>query len=373
MVNKKGDEESGKKYFKFEPDYAVPPGETLRETIEHLGMSQTELARRTGRPIKTINEIVKGKAAITADTALQLERVLNVPAGFWNNLERNYREALARLDERNRLEGQLEWLKQIPVNRMVKYGWIEDQKDKIDKLKSVLNFFGVASIDAWKDIWGKFLSGSKVAFRKSTAYESETGALTVWIRQGQIEAKDISCKPFDLYRFKRSLDIMKVLTKEPPEVFVPEMTALCANSGIAAVFTPEMPGCKVNGATYWASPEKAVIQMSLRYKTDDHLWFTFFHEAGHILEHGKREVFIEYEGQKDKSEEEASFFASEKLIPKSELQNFITGGRFGSNAVMAFADRLGIAPGIVVGRLQHDGIIPFSHLNGLKRRFKWSN
>lgn len=373
MANKKEDEKISKMYFEFKPDYAIPPGNTLLETIEHLGMSQAELARRTGRPPKTINEIIKGKAAITPDTALQFERVLGVPANFWNNLERNFRELLAELEEKNRLEGQVEWLKQIPVSSMVKYGWIEEQKNKVDKLKAVLNFFGVASVEAWQDVWGKFLSGSRVAFRKSATYESETGALTVWIRKGQIEAKNISCKPFDPYRFKRSLDTIKVLTKESPEVFVPEMTTLCANSGIAAVFIPEMTGCRVNGATYWASPEKAVIQMSLRYKTDDHLWFTFFHEAGHILEHGKREVFLEYEGQVDKSEEEANFFAAEKLIPKSELQDFIDRGRFSSNAVMAFANRMSIAPGIVVGRLQHDGVIPFRNLNGLKRYFKWSN
>ena len=96
MANKKEDEKLSKMYLKFEPDYTVPPGETLLETIECLGMSQAELARRTGRPVKTINEIIKGKTAITPDTALQLERVLSVPASFWNNLERNYRESLAQ-------------------------------------------------------------------------------------------------------------------------------------------------------------------------------------------------------------------------------------------------------------------------------------
>ena len=57
----------------------------------HLG---AELAESTGRPRKTINEIIAGKAEITAETALQLERVLGIPASFWNNLERNYQESL---------------------------------------------------------------------------------------------------------------------------------------------------------------------------------------------------------------------------------------------------------------------------------------
>jgi addiction module HigA family antidote len=89
----------------FIPDYAIPPGETLLDTIKALGMPQAELAERTGSPKKTINKIIKGKAPITPDTALQLERVLGVSAAaFWNNLEKNYRETLARLAEQERLQ-----------------------------------------------------------------------------------------------------------------------------------------------------------------------------------------------------------------------------------------------------------------------------
>lgn len=87
----------------YQPDIAIPPGETLREAIEALGMSQAELAQRTGRATKNINEIIMGKAAITPDGALQYERVFGVPASFWNILESNYRNTLARLSEQERL------------------------------------------------------------------------------------------------------------------------------------------------------------------------------------------------------------------------------------------------------------------------------
>ena len=88
----------------FAPNYAVPPGSTLLETIESLTMSQAELVSRMGRPPKTINEIVKGKASITPETALQLEKVLGIPATYWNNAERNYREILARIENERQLE-----------------------------------------------------------------------------------------------------------------------------------------------------------------------------------------------------------------------------------------------------------------------------
>lgn len=92
------------------PDYAIPPGETLAEVIHDRGMTQAELAERMGRPTKTINEIVKGKAAITPETAIQLERVLGVPARFWNSLEKNYREDLARIQETEKLRNGGEWM-----------------------------------------------------------------------------------------------------------------------------------------------------------------------------------------------------------------------------------------------------------------------
>jgi addiction module HigA family antidote len=128
----------------FMPDYAVSPGETLAETLKAIGMSQKELAERTGRPLKTINEIIKGKAAITPETALQFERVLGTSAGFWNNLERNYQETLARINEHKRLNQKTDWLRKVPVSRLIKMGWIKKHENKVQQLREVLNYFGVA-------------------------------------------------------------------------------------------------------------------------------------------------------------------------------------------------------------------------------------
>ena len=134
----------------FEPDFVSLPGETLQEVLDERKISQANLAERTGRPKKTINEIVQGKAAITPETALQLERVLGIPAGFWNNLERNYRENLARIEERDRLLSHVDWLDRVPCGPMIKKGWIKKCSDKVEQLREVLNFFGVASPVHWR-------------------------------------------------------------------------------------------------------------------------------------------------------------------------------------------------------------------------------
>ncbi|KRT74914.1 MAG: plasmid maintenance system antidote protein [Deltaproteobacteria bacterium CSP1-8] len=358
---------AAEKDLAYSPDYAVPPGETLLETIEALGMTQADLAARTGRTLKTINEIVKGKAPIRPDTALQLERALGVPASFWNNRERNYREVMARREERERLKGQGKWLRELPVRSMVMLGWVSEYRDRVRQLQELLNFFGVASPDQWHGLW----SGGEIAFRKSAAFRSNPGAVAAWLRKGEVDANRLRYAPYDESKFRAALSSIRALTVESPEVFQPELVRLCAEAGVAVIFTPELSGTRVNGATRWLSPDKALIQLSLRYKTNDHLWFTFFHEAGHILLHGKREVFLEGEKSEDGKEKEADRFASNVLIPAGEYRKFVERGLRNQGEIRRFAERLGIAPGIVVGRLQHDEIIPQSYFNDLKIRLAW--
>lgn len=360
------------KQFKnqFSPDYAVPPGETLLETIQTLGMSQADLAERTGRPLKTINEIIKGKTAITSETALQLERVLGVSASFWNNLERNYREARARLDEQGRLQNQLAWLEQIPIKDMIKLQWIVALDDPIEQFQAVLQFFGVASPDQWKHIWGK----PSAVFRQSRAFQSDPGAVAAWLRKGELDAQKIGCQPYDSAKFTAALDQARALTTTLPDEFCPALTHLCAEAGVAVVFVPELPKARASGATRWLLPTKALIQLSLRYKTDDHLWFTFFHEAGHIVLHGKRDVFLESDIPADEKERQANDFAANLLINPDNLKRLVETGTHRSKAgIKQFAKGTGIAPGIVVGRLQHDNLLPQTHCNDLKRHFVWKN
>lgn len=351
--------------LEFRPDYAVPPGRTLLETIEEHGMSQAELASRTGRPLKTINEIIKGKAAITPTTALQLERALGVPARLWNNLETNYREALARIEEQRHLDAGIAWLNGIPVRALVREGVVRDLPNKADMLAELLNFFGVGSPSSWERVWSR----QKAAFRRSLAFEISPGSVAAWLRIGELTAQKITCSPFARNRFRAALTALRRLTVEPPEVFQPQLERLCAEAGVAVVFVSELPKTRVSGATRWLTSNKALIQLSLRYKTDDHLWFTFFHEAGHILLHGKRDIFLEGNGADDIKEQEANRFAANILIPPTEFQTFLKKGEMTGTAIQRFATQLRIAPGIVVGRLQHEDILPYSHCNDLRRRF----
>jgi HTH-type transcriptional regulator/antitoxin HigA len=367
----------------FTPDFAVPPGETVLEVLESLGLTQIELAERTGRPKKTINEIINGHAAITPETALQLERVLGVEAAFWTSLEGEYRGALAKRAERERLAQQVGWLRELPVKAMIKAGWIEAKSSTVEQLEVVLSFFGVASVESWGDVWRDYRGA--VAFRESATFESDFGAMTAWLRRSELEGRAITTAPYDAVAFKVALAEIRGLTTEDPSVFCPRMVDRCAAAGVAVVFVPEVPHLRVCGATRWLSSEKALIALTLRYKRDDHLWFTFFHEAAHILLHGKRSVFVE-ENQHTRStsdarsandvaqqEEEANRFSRDFLIPPADYAQFKLRHSFGKDSIRTFAKQVGIAPGIVVGRLQHDEILPYpTPLNRLKQSFAWA-
>ncbi|SPD73985.1 Addiction module antidote protein, HigA family [uncultured Desulfobacterium sp.] len=354
------------------PDSVSPPGETLQETLEALGMSQADLAERTGHTPKMINEIIKGKAPITPRMSIELERVLDIPASFWNNRERDYRENLARREEHARLEEHVKWLDSIPVSDMVKWGWIKGFKEKVPQLQEALRFFGIASPDQWQAVTESL--GRQVAYRKSNAFTVDNGALMAWLRKGQLDAKQIHCKDYDEKTFRATLNSVRNLTVEPPEVFQQKLPEMCSACGVAVVFVPELPKTRVSGATRWLTASKALIQLSLRYKSDDHLWFSFFHEAGHIIKHGRKDIFIEGSdiSMDDNKEEEANRFAAECLIPLSEYNRLVGNAPYSKAKIRELAAQLCIAPGIVVGRLQHDGLLPVTHCNDLKKRFKWA-
>ena len=352
--------------YGFEPDYAIPPGETLREVMESLGMSQKELARRTDLTVQSLNRIFKGMQPITYETANRLELATGVSATMWNNLEAQYREQLARIHERERLQDDLDWLKEIPVAELVKRGVLPRPKDTVEQLREVLKFYGVSSVEAWHRIW----EAPAVAARRSPCFESKRGPASAWIRLGELQARAINCQTFDKVRFKKALKQIRYLIREPAHVFQPEMKRLCAESGVAVAMVREMKKVPWNGATKWLTPHKAMILLCLRGRGEDKFWFSFFHEAGHVLHDSKKDLLINDGSQDDPREKQANDFAAESLIP-SKYDDAIR--RIRSKAeIVQMADLLGIATGIVAGRYQFlTG--NWHYFKELIRTLEWNN
>jgi addiction module HigA family antidote len=354
-----------KKLYPYEPDYAVPPGYTLEDTIEFQGLTQAELAERTGLSAKTVNRIIQGIDPITQETALKLEQVTGISARTWNLLEADYREQLERLAFRKRLAPYVGWLKELPVKELVARGVLPDVLDKLVLLEYAVKFFGVNSPDEWRKVW----TSPAAAYRKSPAFQAHPGAMASWLRLGELEARKVQCKPFDRERLKQALARIRTLTVEPPPTFIPRMVEECREAGVAVVLTRELKGAPVSGAARWLTSQKALIQLSLRGKCNDRFWFTFFHEAGHLLQHGKKEVFIDDEQSDAEPEKAADRFASQTLIPRDREARLRTLRR--REEIVAFAAEVGVAPGIVLGRLQREGLLPYNRFNDLKVPLAW--
>jgi HTH-type transcriptional regulator / antitoxin HigA len=350
-----------------EPDYAVAPGETLRDRLDELGMTQAELALRTGLSPKHINQVLQAVVPLSADVAQRLEYATGVPARLWNRLEADYRSTLVRLEQRADLEGAVGWLAELPVRQLIAVGVIPPEpSDKVSRVQQLLAFFGVASPEAWRQLWQR----PAAVFRQSRAYPVVPGALTAWLRLGELAAQNLAAGDFDAEQARELLPRLRDLTAQPLRQAVPVARELLASLGVVVVFVPEITGARAYGVTRWLSPQRALIQLSLRGKTDDTLWETLFHELGHVLLHGKREVFVELDDEPSPSDDGGTGHetpSSGRDAQEREAWRFATRVLFGETGLarldeirtlddaIDLADELGIAPSIVVARLQAAG------------------
>lgn len=351
-----------------EPDQAIPPGEVLLELLEEQRMTQRELARRTGLTPKHINQLVQGVVSLSPDVAERLELVVGMPARVWNRMEADYRSTQQRLSMLRDLQADEAWLNEMPVKELVKRGYLpEGEKDKNTRVQQLLAFFAVASVEAFREV-----SMQDVAFHKSETLKAEPGAIAAWLRLGELAARELVCQKFNAEGLRQILPELRALSQQPPNEYLPKIREICAQHGVAVVFVKEFTGCRASGATRRLPSGQVLVQLSMRFRKDDHFWFTLFHELGHVLLHDKYDVWIEdrsKEGAEKAAEEnpkerEADAFSRDLLIPPAEATKL--RALKSKDKVSAFARKIGVAPGIVVGRLQHDKIWPYSDGNGLK-------
>lgn len=350
------------------PDVPVSPGETIREILEERAISQVDFATRLGRSEKFVSQLINGKASLTYETAIELERVLGVSATFWNRAEATYRGLLAHQARLAASEEQAEWVRSFPVKDMADNGLIARETTVAEQAEELLSFFGVSSIDAYRDYWS---AEKRLAARMSTAYNAEVPAITAWLRAGEREAELIETAPYDEERFRRVLDELRHATRLLPPEWQPLVVSRCAAAGVAVVFVPDLPKTRCHAVSWWVGKSRAVIQLGLLYKTDDQVWFSLFHEAAHLLLDRSHSRISDLDGN-SKTEQKMSEFAGNLLIPAEEYRAFVSEGRLSKAKVVAFAERVGIASSIVVGRLQRDRVIPYNWMNELKTKLDWT-
>ena len=327
------------------PDYAVSPGDFIQEWLEENDVNAAELARRLDVTPKHVSELLSGKAPLSAALSIALERVTGTPAKLWNRTEAIYREDLARLAECENLEAQYDEAKLFPLSYLRKFGFLTaTAKDKVGTVRELLQLLRIGDLGAVEATW----LNPKVAYRKTKLNTDKSYEQAMWLALGEYAARSEELPDFDREGLERLLPKLRSLTAEPnPVESLDKVKELLNEVGVAFALIPPIPGFGVYGATRWIA-EHPLVQLSVRGKSDDQLWFTLFHELGHVLLHGHKTVFVQ--GTEGKEEDEADNFASRTLIPQEFVHRIPTSRNLA--AVQELADELGIAPSIVLGQAQ---------------------
>lgn len=318
---------------------------------------------------KLISTILKKSNPVTPETAIKLERVLGVKAHVWTNLQANWDLHVAQTQEAEKAKAAKSWLSQFPLKEIRNRCGLPEEASLSDVLNTVLTVLGIGSPDA---LHSK-LESLGVHHRRAANQEvSELHVLT-WLMLGERRAQQLDIPPYDEARFKAALHRIRNITVMAPEEFEPIMKEECRLAGVALVFEKPIKKTCLYGSARWMSSERAIIQMSLRMRSNDHFWWTFFHEAGHIILHKGKNFADDQNARGDGLEDEADNFAESILVNPDEFSRFAAARPRSKAQVVEFANKLGIHPGIVVGMLQHRHVISFQFMNDLKARFLWAD
>lgn len=345
------------------PYKPIRPGEILKEELDARCWTQGDFAEITGKPLQAINEILAGKKAITPETALLFSKALGTTPEFWLNLESAYRLDMLHHEQHNsdHVVRRAKLYSIAPVKELAKRHWIKPSKN-IDKLEAeVLNYFGIFSLEEQPKI--------AVNFRKSEGGLIDTPSLLAWVRKTEIEAKKIKCPAYEAQKLRKAVQDLPALSVDEPAVAkIPQI--LC-NLGIRLVFVPHLPQTRVDGAAFWLDKSSPVVALSLRMDRIDNFWFTLMHELVHVMEGARTSgSYLDQDIINDpgnEMERKINQKARDFLIPPDRFNAFVTRTKpfFSRSAVLAFAKELGIHPSIVVGRLHHEEMLPYTHLRNL--------
>ena len=352
----------------LKPNWISSPSQTISDILRDKKIDLIDFEEQMDYPKNFIDSLLSDNAPITDEIASKLEKVLGASKNFWIRRENQYRNYLDQFD---RIQIK-RWIDELPLKEMLKNGWISE---KPDIYQSSMDFLAVKDLQGLEQRYNEI--AMSVNYRTSKTFSSKIGSLVAWIRQGELQAEKINCNEWNSYLFLKTLNELRTLTRQKqPQVFLPKLITECAKCGVAVSIVPNPNGSRVSGATKFINDKKALMILSFRYLSDDHFWFTFFHEAGHlIMNHNTDKMFIDVDNIVDLEngeEQEANIFAGEMLVP-SRYHDRMRNLRSNKRKIIAFSQEIGVSPGIVIGQMQHHKIISHNYLNGYKRHYKWED
>jgi HTH-type transcriptional regulator/antitoxin HigA len=302
-------------------DLAIPPGEYLAEVLDARHMSQAELARRTGRPVQAINEIIKGDKALTPETALQLESALGVPAHIWTGLENRFRLARARSEENELMRKEISRVPARLYKRLADGGYVKRTGESEHKVRELHRFYGVSALENMPKTrtYGPFFQGKEKG--------DEPGfAMAAWLRCAELRADEVPTEAFSGAKLKGAMDeIRTVAWRGPNKTALSRLKAILSRCGVALVSVSGFPDVAASGVVFWPRADKAVILMDLERISADRFAPLLFHSLGRLLLHKKTTFAADLEAVEKRAGEPLVRF--EDVVKKLKGDGKLTSDR----------------------------------------------
>ena len=309
---------------------------------------------------KHISKLINGDVLLTPETAVKLEMVLGVPAKFWNNLEAYYRELIIKVEAENSMDADAEIARNFPYAEMANLGWVPETRNIKEKVIYLRKFFEVVDLSLLENS-----QITRIACRRLAVTDKSDLALMAWAQEAKIEARNVQTEPINIKGLMAVIPEIRQMTVLKPTLFCPRLKNCLADCGIALVFLPHIKGSFLQGASFMDG-SKIVVGITARGKDADKFWFSLFHELAHIVLGHIEKI----DGTNEADETDADKWAGNMLIELDDFRQFINNNDYSVRSIKRFAKMQGIAPGIVVGRLQNDCVIKYSMLNELKEKYE---
>lgn len=357
--------------IEYKDIYAFHPGCYLQDIIEEMEITQEEFAVRLGTSAKTVSKIVNGEANLSKDIALKLSNMLGTSVDLWLNLQSTYDKKLLEIQNTKSIDEEKAILDYIDYSYFVNLGIVEKTRDSKEKIINLRNYLIISNLKVL--LKSEFL----VNYRTATSTVSEKNIINskVWLQTAINFGKKIRVNDFDAKKLEKYVPEIRSMTIKSPEQFMPRLREIFSDCGVTFVLLPYLKNSNINGAVTWINQNKVILALNDRRNYADTFWFSLFHEIKHVLQQKHKQLFIseinnDLSALDSRLEREADDFASDVLISQQEYETFLNQRNFSDKAIKDYATKIGIHPGILLGRLQHDRKVSMKRGKALKEKYK---
>lgn len=352
--------------IEFEKISAFHPGYYISDLIHDLEMTQEEFAKRLNITPKNLSDLINGKASISESIAKNLSLMLGTSVAVWLDLQKKYDQKVIEIKKLQAQRDEEVDLALIDYSYFVKLGVVDALKNKAEQISALFKYFAISSFSVFKK--PDFL----VQFRQTHCIDDKVILNSnAWVQTVINIGKQIETQPYSEKRLKDYLPQIREMTLQAPSAFLPQLSQILAECGVAFVLIPSLKNSGVYGATKWINKDRVILGITDRGKKADIFWFSLLHELGHVFQKKITKTLVNFEanGFVEDDEKEADQFAKDLLIPQKDYASFVAESFFSEQKIRDFASSIKIHPGIVVGRLQKEELLPYTHLNMLKQKY----